>query len=310
MPATRESGQRIEAVRRFNRFYTQKIGVLGERLLQSPFSLAEARVLYELANLDKPTATQLGSELDLDAGSLSRILRGFEKRGLLSRQTSQTDSRRSHLSLTPKGRKAFAPLNARSRAEIHALLSRLPSADQARLIEAIRTIERLFGASQEQEPSILLRGHRPGDMGWVVHRHAALYAHEYGWNEEFEALTAEIVSRFLRNFDAKKERCWIAEMDGVIVGCVFLVKKSERIAQLRMLLVEPAARGHGLGGRLVDECIRFARKAGYEKITLWTNDILHAARHIYEQRGFRLVRQERHHSFGHDLVGQTWDLAL
>jgi DNA-binding MarR family transcriptional regulator/N-acetylglutamate synthase-like GNAT family acetyltransferase len=310
MGAARDLEQRVEAVRQFNRFYTQKIGVLGERLLQSPFSLAEARVLYELAHLERPTATDLCSDLGLDAGYLSRILRKFEKRGLLSRETSNTDARRSHLSLTAKGRKAFAPLNARSRAEIGALLRRLSNADQARLIEAMRSIEKTLVPAPGRSPAILLRGHQPGDMGWAVHRHGVLYAQEYGWDEHFEALTADIVSRFIRNYDAKRERCWIAEIDGAIAGCVFLVKKSEKVAQLRMLLVEPAARGLGLGGRLVDECIRFARQAGYRKIMLWTNDVLHAARHIYEQRGFRLVSQERHHSFGHDLTGQTWELAL
>ncbi len=310
MGAARDLEQRVEAVRQFNRFYTQKIGVLGERLLQSPFSLAEARVLYELAHLERPTATDLCSDLGLDAGYLSRILRKFEKRGLLSRETSNTDARRSHLSLTAKGRKAFAPLNARSRAEIGALLRRLSNADQARLIEAMRSIEKTLVPAPGRSPAILLRGHQPGDMGWAVHRHGVLYAQEYGWDEHFEALTADIASRFIRNYDAKRERCWIAEIDGAIAGCVFLVKKSEKVAQLRMLLVEPAARGLGLGGRLVDECIRFARQAGYRKIMLWTNDVLHAARHIYEQRGFRLVSQERHHSFGHDLTGQTWELAL
>jgi len=308
--AERELEQRVEEVRRFNRFYTQKIGVLGEGLLQSPFSLAEARVLYELAHREKPTATDLCGDLGLDAGYLSRILRKFKKRGLLLRETSNTDARRSHLSLTAKGQKAFAPLNARSRAEIGGLLRRLTNPEQARLIEAMRSIEKTLTFAPSRSPTILLRGHQPGDMGWVVHRHGVLYAQEYGWDETFEALTADIVCRFIRNYDAKRERCWIAEIHSAIAGCVFLVKKSEKVAQLRMLLVEPAARGHGLGARLVDECIRFARQAGYRKIMLWTNDVLHTARHIYEQRQFRLVSQERHHSFGRDLTGQTWELAL
>jgi len=310
MPAARDSEQRIEAFRHFNRFITKKIGVLQEHFLESPYSLAEGRVLYELARRDKSIATQVGSELGLDAGYLSRILHSFEKRGLISRETSAADARRSHLSLTAKGRKALAPLNSRARVQIGTLLKELKDADQARLIDAMHLIEQLLGAAAEKSPTIVIRNHEIGDMGWIVHRHAVVYAQEYGWDKQFEALCAEIVARFLRHFDAKRERCWIAEMDDERVGCVFLVKKSEKISQLRLLLVEPTARGYGIGGRLVDECIRFARQTGYRKMILWTNDILHAARHIYEQRGFHLTEQEKHHSFGHDLVGQTWELTL
>lgn len=310
MPAARVSEQRIEAFRHFNRFITKKIGVLQEHFLESAYSLAEGRVLYELARRDRSTATQVGSELGLDAGYLSRILRSFEKHGLISRETSAVDARRSHLSLTAKGRKALAPLNARARVQIGILLKELKDADQARLIEAMHLIEQLLGAPAEKSATIMIRNHEIGDMGWIVNRHGLVYAQEYGWDEQFEAFCAEIVARFLRNFDAKRERCWIAEMNGEKVGCVFLVKKSENVAQLRLLLVEPTARGYGIGGRLVDECIRFARQAGYRKMILWTNDILHAARHIYEQRGFHLAEQEKHHSFGHDLVGQTWELTL
>jgi DNA-binding MarR family transcriptional regulator/N-acetylglutamate synthase-like GNAT family acetyltransferase len=301
---------RVAAVRGFNRFYTQKIGVLNEGLLKSRFSLTEARVLYELANREHPTATELCGDLGLDAGYLSRILRRFEQGGLLARTTSKVDGRQSLLALTAKGRAAFAPLDAGSRREIGALMGDLGQADQARLAAAMTTIERLLGPRAQGDAPFLLRPHRPGDMGWIVHRHGALYAQEYGWDERFEALVAEIVARFITRFDPQKERCWIAERDGEIIGSVFLVKKTRTVAKLRLLLVEPAGRGLGLGSRLVEECVRFARQAGYRKITLWTNDILHAARHIYVKAGFRRVASERHHSFGYDLVAETWELTL
>jgi DNA-binding MarR family transcriptional regulator/N-acetylglutamate synthase-like GNAT family acetyltransferase len=301
---------RVAAVRGFNRFYTQKIGVLSEGLLKSRFSLTEARVLYELANRERPTATELCGDLGLDAGYLSRILRRFEQGGLLARTTSKADGRQSLLALTAKGRAAFAPLDNRSRQEIGTLMGGLRQPDQARLVAAMATIERLLGARPQHDSPYLLRQHQPGDMGWVVHRHGALYAQDYGWDERFEALVAEIVAQFIARFDPKTERCWIAERDGEIIGSVFLVKKSKTVAKLRLLLVEPSARGLGLGSRLVEECLRFARQAGYRKITLWTNDILHAARHIYVKAGFRKVGSERHHSFGHDLVGETWELVL
>jgi DNA-binding MarR family transcriptional regulator/N-acetylglutamate synthase-like GNAT family acetyltransferase len=301
---------RVAAVRGFNRFYTQKIGVLNEGLLKSRFSLTEARVLYELAHRERPTATELCGDLGLDAGYLSRILRRFEQAGLLARTTSKADGRQSLLALTAKGRAAFAPLDGRSRQEIGALMGGLGPTEQARLVAAMATIERLLGARPQNDWPYLLRLHQPGDMGWVVHRHGALYAQEYGWDERFEALVAGIVAEFIARFDPKKERCWIAERDGEIIGSVFLVKKSKTVAKLRLLLVEPSARGLGLGSRLVEECLRFARQAGYRKITLWTNDILHAARHIYVKAGFRKIGNERHHSFGHDLVGETWELTL
>lgn len=302
---------RVEAVRGFNRFYTRQIGVLREGLLGSPFSLTEVRVLYELAHRDQPTATDLGRALGLDAGYLSRILRGFQRRGLIEKARSHADGRETLLSLTRKGRRTFAPLDARSSAEIGGLLRRLSPPGQARLVEAMRTIEGLLGGAERQHQTpFLLRPHQPGDMGWVVHRHGVLYAQEYGWDERFEALVAEIVATFIRNFDPKRERCWIAERDGEIVGSVFLVKQSKMVAKLRLLLVEPAARGLGLGSRLVSECERFARQAGYRKIVLWTNSVLRAARHIYEEAGYRLVHEERHHSFGHDLIGETWELFL
>jgi len=297
-------------VRRFNRLYTRQIGVLHEHLLHTPFSLAEGRVIYELASHEQTTATELGESLGLDAGYLSRILRGFQKRRLISKQPSPTDRRQTLLALTEKGQAAFAQLNARSRDEIGAMLGELPPPEQDRLVAAMHAIEGLLGARPEHRVPYLLRPPQPGDMGWVVQRHGVLYAQEYGWNEECEALIAEIVAQFIRRFDPKRERCWIAERDGENVGSVFLVKQSKTIAQLRLLLVEPKARGLRLGTRLVDECIRFARQAGYRKIVLWTNDVLHAARRIYETAGFRLVHEKRHHSFGQDLVGQTWELSL
>jgi DNA-binding MarR family transcriptional regulator/GNAT superfamily N-acetyltransferase len=305
-----DDSDRVGAVRRFNRFYTQRIGVLGEGYLKSPFSLAEVRVLYELAHREAPTASELSKGLGLDAGYLSRILRGLRRRGLVDKRPSEADGRRSLLSLTARGRDAFAALDAASRDEIAAMLAALSAAEQGRLVGALRTVEGLLGPRPEQRPSFLLRPHRPGDMGWIVHRHGALYAEEYGWDERFEALVAEIVAGFIRHYDPKRERCWMAEADGEVVGSVFLVKQSATVAKLRLLLVEPKARGLGLGTRLVDECVRFARSAGYRKVVLWTNNVLHAARRIYEGAGFRLVREEPHDHFGRGLVGQTWELRL
>ncbi|HET6962117.1 MAG TPA: helix-turn-helix domain-containing GNAT family N-acetyltransferase [Terriglobia bacterium] len=308
--AAMDISQRVAAVRRFNRFYTKQIGLLHEKLLRSPFSLTEARVIYELAHREKTTATELGNELGLDAGYLSRTLSSFKKRRLISKMPSAADGRQSLLSLTEKGQEAFAKINAASHNEIEAMLGQLPEEEQNRLTEAMRTIEGLLGARLEQKVSYILRPPQPGDMGWVVHRHGVLYAQEYGWDEQFEALVASIVAEFIQRYDPKWERCWIAEKDGENVGSVFLVKKSDTVAKLRLLLVEPKARGLGIGARLVNECVRFARQVGYQKITLWTNNVLHAARHIYEKTGFRLVHEEPHHSFGHDLIGETWELEL
>jgi DNA-binding MarR family transcriptional regulator/GNAT superfamily N-acetyltransferase len=302
--------RRVEDIRRFNRFYTRQIGVLQEKLLRSPFSLSEARVIYELAHREKTTATGLASELGLDAGYLSRILRSFLKRGLVDRQPSETDGRQSLLQLTEQGQGAFVRLNAGSHNEIEAMLAGLSEAEQTRLLEAMRTIEQLLCAQPEHKVSYILRPPQPGDMGWVVQRHGVLYAREYGWDEQFEALVAEIVAHFVQNYESKRERCWIAEKDGENVGSVFLVKQSDTVAKLRLLLVEPKARGLGIGARLVNECVRFARQAGYRKITLWTNSVLFAARSIYEKTNFRLVHAEPHHSFGHDLIGETWELEL
>ncbi|HYL54784.1 MAG TPA: helix-turn-helix domain-containing GNAT family N-acetyltransferase [Gemmatimonadales bacterium] len=302
--------QRVDAVRRFNRFYTRKIGVLREGAYRSPYSLAQVRVLYELAHRDRPTATELGRDLSLDAGYLSRILRGFEKRGLVVKTRSASDGRRSHLALTVQGKKAFAPLDARSHDEIAAILARLPGGEQGRVVGAMRTIQQLLRDRDARPTPYIVRGPQPGDLGWVVHRHGALYAREYGYDEEFEALVAEIVARFVQRHDARRERCWIAERDGDVIGCVFLVKKSRTVAQLRLLLVEPAARGGGLGTRLVDECVRFARQAGYRKLVLWTQSELEAARRLYVAAGFRRTRTERHHSFGKSLVAEIWELVL
>jgi DNA-binding MarR family transcriptional regulator/GNAT superfamily N-acetyltransferase len=308
--AERDAKRRVDAVRSFNRFYTKQIGVLHEGLLGSPYSLTEVRVLYELAHRDQPTAAELGKELGLDAGYLSRILRGFEKRDLIARVRSRTDGRQSLLSLTADGKKAFAPLNARSHDEVAGMLDRLSAAEQDHLIGAMRVIEMLLGARPEPKVSYLLRPHQPGDMGWIIHRHGVLYAQEYGWDETFEALVAEIAAKFIQNFDPRRERCWIVEREGEIVGSVFLVRRSKTVGKLRLMYVEPKARGLGIGSRLVEECIRFARQAGYRKMVLWTNSVLAAARHIYEKAGFRLVHEEPHHSFGHDLVGETWELKL
>ena len=316
--ATRAAAGHVAAVRRFSRAYTRRIGALNEGLLASPYSLSEVRVLYELAHRHDPTAAELGRELGMDAGYLSRMLRAFVQRGLVRRARSAADGREALLRMTAKGRAAFAALDARQNAEVAAILRPLAAAERRRLVEAMGTVERLVaprdGDDSSGAPSaaatVTLRPHRPGDMGWIVHRHGALYAQEYGWDERFEALVARIVADFIDHLDPARERCWIAEREGEFVGCIFVVKKSTTVAKLRLLLVEPSARGLGVGSRLVDECVAFARAAGYRKMMLWTNSILHAARRIYERAGFRLVDEEPHHSFGHELVGQTWEVKL
>jgi len=300
----------IEAVRHFNRFYTKRIGVLHEALLDSSFSLAEGRVLYELAHHDKISASELGRELELDAGYLSRILRGFRSRRLIHAQPSASDRRQSLLWLTRAGERAFAALDSRSQDQVARELRNLSPSELRQLLEAMRAIEKALGAGSAPRSPYLLRPHQPGDMGWITHRHGVLYAAEYGWDERFEALVAQVTVDFIQRFDSRRERCWIAEKEGEIVGCIFLVKKTERVAQLRLLLVEPAARGLGLGSRLVNECVRFARQAGYRKITLWTNKILSAARHLYKKAGFRVIREEPHHLFGNEQIGETWELEL
>ncbi|MGH2614335.1 MAG: bifunctional helix-turn-helix transcriptional regulator/GNAT family N-acetyltransferase [Thermomicrobiales bacterium] len=311
-PSNGPLSQQVASMRAFNRFYTQRIGVLEDGYLDSPFSLAQARVLYELAHRAQPTASAIAAGLGLDTGYLSRILRGFERAGLLEKTPSPRDGRQRLLSLTARGRAAFAPLDARSRAETVAMLSGLTVAERRRLLDATDAIREMLGDRTGVDAPFLLRPQRPGDMGWVVARHGFLYAEEYGWDDSFEALVAEIVAAFTRGFDPARERCWIAERDGENVGSVFLVAHPERegVAKLRLLQVEPSARGLGIGHRLVDECTRFARQAGYHTITLWTNSVLVSARRIYEAAGYRLVHEAPHHRFGHDLVEQTWELSL
>jgi len=307
------SGRGVEAqvgvIRAFNRFYTRKIGVI-DGTASSPFSLAEARVLYELAHREQPTATDIRKELGLDAGYMSRILRDFERRKLVTRERSKTDERQKFLSLTSRGRRAFAPLDQRSNRDVAAMLEDLSPAARKQLVDAAQSMRGLLGDKPEAKVPYLLRQHQPGDMGWIVHRQAILYAEEYGWDETYEALAAEIVAQFIKNYDPKRERCWIAEKDGVRVGAVFVAKASDEVVKLRLLHVEAEARGLGIGKRLVNECVRFARQAGYQKMTLWTQSILHAARHLYKQAGFRMVREEQHHSFGKDLTAETWELDL
>jgi DNA-binding MarR family transcriptional regulator/N-acetylglutamate synthase-like GNAT family acetyltransferase len=310
---SRQRDRHIAAARRFNRFYTRQIGVLRKTFLDSPYSLGEARVLYEIAN-GRRTASEISRALDLDAGYLSRLLRGFERRGLIRRTRSPRDARQSRLALSALGRRSFESLDRRSQRDVAVLLQNLAAADQARLIAAMATIEALLGGerSAQNRPASnpILRRPAPGDFGWIVKRHGELYAREYGWTEPFEGLCAKIVADFANENDPACERCWIAEMDGDNVGCIFLVKDSADVARVRLLLVEPQARGLKLGARLVDECIRFARGAGYKKITLWTHSVLTAARHIYQQAGFKLVRTEPHTSWGQAVVGEHWDLQL
>jgi DNA-binding MarR family transcriptional regulator/GNAT superfamily N-acetyltransferase len=304
---------RIVDVRRFNRFITRQIGVLHEGLLQSPYTLTEARIIFELAQQREPlTATDLSQELGIDAGYLSRILARLEQQGLLEKVRSEIDSRQRLIHLTSVGENAFQLLNNRSRDEVAEMLNKLSEKEQLCLLQAMKTIESIL-CKEKMTPSAkpyVLRSHEPGDMGWVTYRHGALYFEEYGWDEHFEALVAQITADFVNNYNPNQERCWIAEMNGEILGSIFLVQASETVAKLRLLLVEPKARGLGLGSHLVEECIRFARRRGYQKIVLWTNSVLVAARHIYQKAGFELAAQEEHHSFGHDLVGETWELTL
>ena len=294
---------RAEFVRRFNRFYTRQIGVLHEHLLESEFSLTEVRILYELAHRDGLTTSDLCRELGLNAGYMSRVIAGFEKKGLVVKQRSETDARVSELALTALGRDTFEPLNVASRKEVMEMLDCLTDAEQQQLVDAMAQVNGLLG---ESSASYVLRDPGPGDMGWIVHKQAVLYAQEYGWNAEYEALVAEIVAKYIRDYDATSERCWIAERDGTPVGSVFVVRHDAQTAKLRLLYVDASARGMGIGHRLVDECLRFARSAGYKRMILWTNSVLTDARRIYEKAGFQLVEEESHHSFGKDLTGQIW----
>jgi len=302
---------RIEAIRRFNRFYTQKLGTLNQGLLGSPLTLTQVRVLWELAQGEDWSAVDLCRRLDLDPSYLSRILGDYQDRGWVTRAPDTDDARRQRIALTPSGRTVFDPLDGASRRQLEGWLEPLGEGEREELAAAMGTVMRLLGGDGEgRPPPVVLRPHRSGDLGWVVEGQARLYAEEYGWNQEFEALVAEICARFLRRFDPAREHCWIAEVDGQRVGSVTLVAQSKTVAKLRMLFVDRQARGMGIGRKLVDECLAFARRAGYRKITLWTNDCLASARRIYQACGFSLVKSEPHHSFGHDLVGQYWEKLL
>jgi DNA-binding MarR family transcriptional regulator/GNAT superfamily N-acetyltransferase len=303
------TASRVAAVREFNRFYTRRLGMLGSGLLGTPYPLPQARVLYELGQRESTPVQDLKQELDLDAGYLSRLLTSLETQGLITREKARHDARRQDVRLTTEGRAAFEQLDSRSRAEIGELLERLPDADQLRVLQAMHALENAWDG-KNQKRAFTLREPRAGELGWVIQRHGALYEHEYGFDRSFEALVARIVADYVDHHVAGRESAWIAELDGEAVGCVFCVRRDEETAQLRLLLVEPKARGFGIGSRLVDECIRFARGAGYTRMVLWTNDVLVSARRIYEARGFELIESEPHHSFGHDLVGQTWQRAL
>ena len=302
---------KIDQVRKFNRFFTRKIGAWCEGLLHSSYSLTEVRILFEIANSDNPTATKLSRELGLDVGYLSRILARFEEQGLTERIRSEHDGRQFLIRLTREGKELFSLLDQRSRDEVAEILNELSEEDQQKLLKSMYDIENILDKkSFKFSEAFFLRSHQPGDMGWVTHRHGVLYALEYGWDERFEALVAQIAADFINNYKPERERCIIAEMNGEIVGSVLVVQSSESVAKLRLLLVEPKARGLGLGSRLVQECITFARRAGYQKLVLWTNSVLVEARHIYGKAGFKLIEQEEHHSFGKDLIGETWELVL
>ena len=310
MAALAPDAGRIAAVRRFNRFYTQHVGVLRDGYLDSPFSLTEARVLFEVRQRGNTTATEIGRDLGLDGGYLSRILGQFEKSGLIRKERSPSDGRQSFLSVTAAGRKAMELLERRTVRQVGDVLHRLSDPEQDRLVTAMRTVERMIAAEPAAKPEIVLREPRPGDLGWVVARHATLYAEEYGWGGNFEGLCAQIVADFVAKHDPARERCWIAEMDGENVGSVFLVKDSDKVARLRLLLVDPVARGHGVGMRLTEECLHFARACGYRSITLWTHSVLTAARHVYGKCGFTLTSSEKRKSFGKPVVSEIWDLKF
>lgn len=302
--------QQIAVVRGFSRFYTRLVGLLNEGILKSEYSLTEVRILYELAHRDGLSASDLVRELGLDAGYLSRVLKRFEAGGLLARSPAPQDARQATLALTPAGRRAFRPLDRASRDEIAQMLQALTVPERDRLVQSMLVIERLLGDRAEPAVPYMLRPLQSGDIGWITHRQGVLYNQEYGWDETFEALVAQILAKFVEEFDPRRERAWVAEREGEVVGSVFVVKESDTVAKLRLLYVEPSARGLGIGRRLVDECIAYARAKGYRRMVLWTNDVLASARRIYQAAGFQLVEQENHHSFGKDLVGQNWALDL
>ena len=310
----------VDTVRRFNRFYTRQIGVLQEKLLHSPFSLTEGRVLFEIGyhgdtgirRASTPTAAEIAKVLDLDGGYLSRILQRFVRRRLVTRTASDADARQAHLALTARGEAALGPLQQLARDEVTDMLRRLSPSERERVVDAMRLIQRSLAQEPADagEPPFTLRDHRAGDMGWIVSRQSALYAEEYGWTTEYEALASDIVAQFLKTFDPARERCWIAERSGAPAGAVMIVRQSETVAKLRLLHVERDARGLGIGRRLIDECVRFSRAAGYQTITLWTQSNLLAARHLYQAAGFACISKTPHHQFGKDLVAETWQLAL
>jgi DNA-binding MarR family transcriptional regulator/GNAT superfamily N-acetyltransferase len=300
----------IAAVRAFNRFYTRKLGVLDQHLGNSPFSLSEARVLYELAHRDDLAAKEIGNELGLDPGYLSRIVQSFDEKGLITRRPLPADRRQYQLSLTAKGRQTFAKLSLGSQNEVAAMLAQLSAGDATRLTRAMATIEAVLEQRRSQPASVVLRSHRVGDMGWVISKQAAAYAADYNWDISYEALVAEICAQFIKNYDAAREHCWIADVGGEPVGSIFLVKATDEIAKLRLLQVEKSARGLGVGRALVEQCMQGARERGYSKMTLWTQSILVAARAIYKAAGFELVKEEKHHNFGQDLIGETWERDL
>jgi DNA-binding MarR family transcriptional regulator/GNAT superfamily N-acetyltransferase len=302
--------QEVEAFRHFNRFYTRQIGLLNRTLLQSDFSLTQARILFELAHREECTASDLIQSLGIDRGYVSRVLHAFERNGLITRVQSKEDSRERFLKLTAAGKKAFAVLNDRSSKEAQSLLKKLPQLNREMLLDCMKTIENVLEPNGQPAERVTLRRHKPGDIGWMTWRHGILYSEEYGWDETFEALVAEILVKFIKNHDPERERIWIAQLGNEPVGCVMIVDAGDNVAQLRLLLVEPKARGKKIGKRLVDECISFAKQKGYRKMKLWTQSNLHAAREIYVKNGFELVEEKPHHSFGHDLFAQVWELPL
>lgn len=305
------SAEDVAAVRRFNRFYTRQLGLLAESMLASPYSLSEARVIYELAHRPEIAASDLIRELGLDAGYLSRMLKKFEEQGLIRRTPAEEDARRAVITLTRKGHAEYAPLERASQEGNAAMLAKIAAPDRARLVTATKTIARLLGEPPATPEPFILRGLETGDAGWITHRQAVIYAQEYGWTDpRMEALVAEILTAFVRNFDPAHERAWIAERDGEVIGSVFITRASPGVAQLRLLYVEPSARGLGLGRRLVEECIRFSRAKGYKTLMLWTHDNLLPAIRVYQAAGFKLVKEERHDEFGHDVNGQIWEMAL
>jgi DNA-binding MarR family transcriptional regulator/GNAT superfamily N-acetyltransferase len=308
--AAQELAADVAVLRRFNRFYTRQAGLIEPKHLHTDVSLPEARIIYELAQRERSSPAELIRDLAIDPGQLSRTLQALQRRQLVTRKVSRADKRQIEIALSAKGRATFAELDKRSQSYATETLAQLPAERRAKLVEAMGRIEQAMATDAPARSAVVLRAHRPGDIGWIVSRNGALYAEEYGWTIAYEALAAEIASQFIKDFDAARERCWIAEVDGKRVGSVMLVNAGNRVAKLRLLLVEPTARGLGVGKALVSECIRTARELGYTSMTLWTQSILVAARGIYKQAGFRLVDEKPHHSFGHDLVGETWEMEL